>query len=142
MPDRISFNLTSKCIRVWAGGSGRDGKQKYFSFAHRPLENALQDAIKYESLLPVRVRMGKKKPQPSASKHSQSGIVGISPFKNRSGNHAGWRAQWIDHKEDPPKKRCKDFSFYRHGDSALELAKQFRKEQVRKCYLMLEQGFK
>lgn len=67
-------------------------------------------------------------------KHSQSGIVGVSPYKKRcSDEQAGWRASWVEHTDDGYQRKTQDFSFFRHGDHALARAMRCRQEAVKRA---------
>ena len=87
-------------------------------------------AVEYEKNLPDWMRAGRTKPWSEPTARSQTGIVGVHPYKNRSGNQAGYRASWVQTENGKRKHKTKDFSFFAHGNRALSLALNYRRAMV------------
>lgn len=127
--NRISINHSCKTVRVCEGG--HHGKQTYFPFRrYGSMAQALATAIEYESLIPKDFRT-KRKSYSKPFSNSQSGIVGVCPFKNRSGDRAGWRATWTEWDEHGHRcTKTKNFSYHANGKQALRKAIKCRCEMV------------
>ena len=131
--DRITVNRALKCVRVWEGG--RNADQAYFTIKeYGSLRAAWQAAVEYESQLPDSVLCGRKKPRQVPNKNSQSNIVGVNPYLNRSGIHSGWRATWVEDTKGERTPKSKRFSFFRYGSRALSLAVEHRQSIIKKHY--------
>ena len=114
---QISINHHMKCVRVWEGG--RKADQTYFTaHQHGSMEAAYQAAVAYEQALNPACRIGRKKPRTRAHINNTTGIVGVCPFRNKSGDVAGYRAHWVEPEDGKQKPKCKDFSFFRYGNQA------------------------
>ena len=130
MKDRISINEKMKCVRVCKGGRHPD--QEYFTEKqYGTMDAAYRAAVKYEESLPEKFRKGRIKPQKEPYRCSQSGIVGVHPYLNHGGDHAGWRASWTQLVDGKRRPKTKDFSFFRYGNNALDKAITHRKKMVK-----------
>lgn len=124
------MNYTFQCVRVW--DSGCQPRQRYFTFKEYGSEDrAVKAAEAHELTLPYRTRLGRHAPRNNAFSNSQSGIVGVCPFKDRTGEEAGWRANWTEDDHGVRRTRNKDFSYSAHGHQAFTLAKACRSDKVR-----------
>lgn len=133
MEQRISINYSSKCVRVWHGG--RNAEQSYFSSKEfGSLYSAYRAARAFEKELPAKQRAGRVKARLNPFPYSQSGIVGVCPFKSRTGEQAGWRANWTQEVDGKRRPKTKDFSFFSYGRNALELAIECRRQMVLEHY--------
>ena len=130
--DRISINHPGQCVRVWEGG--KNAKQTYFSASdYGSLYSAFIAAVAYEASLPDDCRYGRKKPRKEATERSQTGVVGVSPLKDRAGQECGYRAAWVEYdKKENPIYKEKSFYFSTVGSNALRMACECRWAMVGK----------
>ncbi len=128
--NRISVNSQLKCVRVWEGG--RHADQTYFTVKqYGSFYKAFKAACAYEQQMPAWKRVGRIAARINSYSNSQSGVVGVCPLRNHSGEDAGWRANWVQDINGERRPKMKDFSFHSFGQQAFSLAVECRKKMVR-----------
>ena len=125
LPNRVTMNWSSKAVRVYT-----PRKTHYFTFREygSPI-GAVKAAVKFEKLLSPAI--GKSSHRETATKYSQTGIVGVSPSSSK-GVVYGYVANWNECRGGGEKVRCgKYFSLKKLGKDAFDMAAEYREKMIK-----------
>lgn len=132
---RISFNVSSGCIRVWC--SGRQSPQEYFYRGqHGSWLGAVRAAIKFEEGLDDYTRAGLHRPKIGDNPNSMSGIYGITAYTRLPDRTEirGWIASWSEpdpYRPEEFRRKSKSFAYSVYGPHAKEIAEAYREDMLR-----------